>query len=105
MLGRYRDEHLASTEALLDAWFLVHALYAGSEVLNRAPLGVKLAAGQSLKDLQFAPFAAERLEGLRRGAAGARCSPPSRARCGASRCGRWRQHHAAQLDGLAGGRG
>ncbi|MDP2276509.1 MAG: hypothetical protein Q8K32_37570 [Archangium sp.] len=57
VLARYRDEHLASTESLLDAWFLVHALYGGSDVLQRAPLGVKLVAGKNLSELQFAPFA------------------------------------------------
>ena len=57
VLARFGDEHLATTEALLDAWFLVHALYGRSEVLERAPLGVKVAKGKALKELQFAPFA------------------------------------------------
>lgn len=42
VLARYRDEHLSTTEALLDAWFLVHALNGGSTLLQRAPLGVKV---------------------------------------------------------------
>ena len=57
VLGRFKDEHLATTESLMDAWFLVHALYGKSDVLNRAPLGIKVATGKSLKDLAFAPFA------------------------------------------------
>lgn len=58
-LARFRDEHLATIESVLDGWFLVHALYQRSEVLNRAPLGIKLAEGKSLKALQFAPFFGE----------------------------------------------
>ena len=57
VLAGFRDEHLSTTESLLDAWSLVHALYGCSDVLNRAPLGVKLAAGKTLKSLEFAPFA------------------------------------------------
>lgn len=56
VLERFDDLHLASVEALLDSWFLAHALYAGSGVLDRQPLGIKVASGQSLADLQFAPF-------------------------------------------------
>lgn len=57
VLARFKDEHLASPEALLDAWFLTHALYACSDVLDRAPLGIKVKEGKSLKDLTYAPFA------------------------------------------------
>jgi hypothetical protein len=56
VLGRFDDAHLATVEALLDSWFLAHALYGRSEILNRQPLGIKVAPGKSLADLQFAPF-------------------------------------------------
>lgn len=56
VLARFKDEHLASIEALLDSWFLVHALYGRSELLDRAPLGVKAAKGKTLAQLTFAPY-------------------------------------------------
>ncbi len=59
VLPRFRDEHLASVEALLDSWFLVHALYGRSPVLERKPLGVVVQRGQNLSALQFAPWAPE----------------------------------------------
>jgi hypothetical protein len=59
LLTRFRDEHLATVESILDGWFLTHALYGRSEVLDRAPLGIKLAKDKALKDLQFAPYAPE----------------------------------------------
>ena len=39
VLARFRDEHLSTAESVLDAWFLVHALYGRSEVLNRRAPG------------------------------------------------------------------
>ena len=99
VLARFRDEHLASTEALLDSWSLVHALYAGSDVLNRAPLGIKVAAGKALKDLQFAPFAPDAwkdcLDPLLTLALTAQARPVRRFAVWALET-----HHAAQLDGL-----
>jgi hypothetical protein len=56
VLARYRDEHLTTSEALLDAWFLVHALYGTSTVLDRQPLGIVVAKGQSMAALGFAPY-------------------------------------------------
>ncbi|MCG3195163.1 MAG: hypothetical protein DIJKHBIC_04433 [Thermoanaerobaculia bacterium] len=52
----YRDEHLASPEALLDSWSLVHLLYRDSRVLERRPRGVAVGKNASLKDLSFAPL-------------------------------------------------
>ncbi len=103
VLARYRDEHLATTESLLDAWFLMHALYGGSEVLLRAPLGVKVAEGKNLSALQFAPFAPDAWKEGHEAlldlvlTAGAR---PVR------RFAIWalETHHAAQLQGLPSGR-
>ncbi|MFT3707793.1 MAG: hypothetical protein QM817_09045 [Archangium sp.] len=56
VLPLFKDEHLATTEALLDGWFLIHALYAESDVLDRKPLGVVVAEGESLAKLEFAPY-------------------------------------------------
>ncbi|MFZ5444078.1 MAG: hypothetical protein ACOZQL_29015 [Myxococcota bacterium] len=56
VLAAFKDEHLASVEALLDSWFLVHALYGRSEVLDRKPLGVVAAKGRNLAQLAFAPY-------------------------------------------------
>ncbi|MDP1828704.1 MAG: hypothetical protein Q8L48_35900 [Archangium sp.] len=99
VLARFRDDHLASTEALLDAWFLVHALYAGTDVLDRAPLGIKVAAGKALKDLQFTPFAPDAwkdcLEVLLTLALTAQARPVRRFAVWALET-----HHAVQLDGL-----
>lgn len=99
VLGGYRDEHLASTEALLDAWFLVHALYGRSEVLNRAPLGVKLATGRTLKELQFAPFAPDAWKDCRDPLLELLLTAHSRP---VRRFAVWalETHHAAELDGL-----
>lgn len=55
VLPQFKDEHLATIEALLDGWFLLHAVYGTSPVLNRQPLGVTLARGQTLAQLDFAP--------------------------------------------------
>ena len=58
-LALYQDAHLDTPSQLLDAWGLMHALYWGSPVLDRAPKGIRIAAGQSLADLQPAPFCPE----------------------------------------------
>jgi alkylhydroperoxidase family enzyme len=62
-LALYRDEHLEKPEQLLDAWGLVHALYWGSPVLARDPLGVRLAPGAALADLEPAPIYPEAWRG------------------------------------------
>lgn len=59
VVWRFEDQHLASVEALLDSWFLVHVLYGRSEIIHRHPLGARVAAGKSMADLAFAPFAPE----------------------------------------------
>jgi hypothetical protein len=64
-LELYKDEHLAKSENLLDAWGLVHALYHGATVLNRAARGIVLKPGTSLLDLQPAPFRAPAWMGVR----------------------------------------
>lgn len=53
----YRDEHLADVGALLSSWTFLHVLYWGSPVLARKPLGIEVASGQSLQQLEYAPFA------------------------------------------------
>jgi hypothetical protein len=58
-LARYQDEDLATPTAILDAWGLMHALYWGSAVLDRAPKGIRLAEGRSLAELEPAPFCPE----------------------------------------------
>lgn len=63
VLGAFADEHLATAEALLDSWTLVHALYHGSDVLDRHPLGIRVAKGRALKELAFAPFCPDAWKG------------------------------------------
>ena len=58
-LALYQDAHLDTPSQILDAWGLMHALYWGSPVLNRAPKGIRVAAGQSLADLAPAPYCPE----------------------------------------------
>jgi hypothetical protein len=55
-LPLYRDEHLDTPEKLLDAWSLVHALYAWSHVIVRDSRGVRVAPGRSLGELAPAPY-------------------------------------------------
>jgi len=55
-LARYQDASLASGEALIDSWGLVHALYWGSDVLDRHPLGVRVKDGRTLAELKVAPI-------------------------------------------------
>lgn len=54
-LALFRDEHLTTTELVLDSWFLVHALYGRSAVLQRKPLGVVVAKDRTFSELKFAP--------------------------------------------------
>lgn len=54
-LPRYRDEALSTASRLLDAWGLMHALYARSPAIVRSPAGIRLADGKSLADLAPAP--------------------------------------------------
>ena len=58
-LARYQDADLATPTAILDAWGLMHALYWGSPVLDRAPKGIRIAEGRSLAELEPAPFCPE----------------------------------------------
>ncbi|MEP7123704.1 MAG: hypothetical protein ABJE95_22440, partial [Byssovorax sp.] len=58
-LARYQDVDLASPSQILDAWGLMHALYWGSPVIDRAPKGIRIAAGRSLAELEPAPFCPE----------------------------------------------
>ena len=55
-LRLYDDASLATGEALIDSWGLVHALYWGSEVLDRHPMGVKVKDGRTLAELKPAPI-------------------------------------------------
>jgi hypothetical protein len=55
-LALYEDRHLDAPERLLDAWGLLHVLYAWSPVLDRDPRGVRVAKGRSLADLEPAPY-------------------------------------------------
>lgn len=54
-LPRYTDESLSTAPRLLDAWGLMHALYARSPVIVRSPAGIRLAEGRSLGELAPAP--------------------------------------------------
>lgn len=55
-LARYADEHLSTTENLLDSWGLHHLLFGRSPLLTRTRRGTVLAAGASLETLQPAPL-------------------------------------------------
>jgi hypothetical protein len=52
----YREEDLDAPERLLDAWGLLHALYAWSPVLMRHPRGIRVAEGAQLAQLEPAPY-------------------------------------------------
>jgi hypothetical protein len=54
-LARYTDASLSTVARLLDAWSLMHVLYARSPVIVRAPTGIRLADGKRLGDLAPAP--------------------------------------------------
>lgn len=54
-LPRYTDAALSTASRLLDAWSLMHVLYARSPVIERSPSGIRLADGKSLADLVPAP--------------------------------------------------
>ncbi|HEX8106849.1 MAG TPA: hypothetical protein VF516_03930, partial [Kofleriaceae bacterium] len=54
-LPRYTDESLSTATRLLDAWGLMHALYARSPAIVRSPAGIRLADGKTLADLAPAP--------------------------------------------------
>jgi len=54
-LPRYTDEALSTAPRLLDAWGLMHALYARSAVIVRSPAGIRLAEGKRIADLAPAP--------------------------------------------------
>jgi len=55
-LSLYKDEHLATPTALIDAWSFVHLCYRGSDVLVRQPYGIRIAEGRSLAELKPAPL-------------------------------------------------
>lgn len=63
-LPLYTDEALASAARLLDAWGLVHALYAWSKVIVRAPNGIHLADKKSLGELVPAPHFPDAWKGV-----------------------------------------
>jgi hypothetical protein len=63
-LALYRDEALSSPAQLLDAWGLMHALYAWSEAIVRGSQGVVLRDGKSLADLLPAPHFPEAWRGV-----------------------------------------
>ncbi|AKU96858.1 hypothetical protein AKJ09_03522 [Labilithrix luteola] len=52
----YRDEHLDSSARLLDAWSLVHVLFAWSDVIVRDPRGIRVAEGRAVSELSPAPY-------------------------------------------------
>lgn len=54
-LPLYRDAQLSTVSKLLDAWGLLHVLYAWSDVLVRSPRGIRLADGRSLVGLYPRP--------------------------------------------------
>jgi predicted DNA-binding WGR domain protein len=54
-LPRYTDESLSAVSRLLDAWGLMHALYARSPVIVRSPGGIRLAEDKRIADLAPAP--------------------------------------------------
>lgn len=56
-LKLYPEEALQNVAQLMDAWGLLSALYFGSKVLARPPLGIEVAAGQALAALEPAPYA------------------------------------------------
>lgn len=55
-LPLYRDAHLDTPVRLLDAWALLHVLYAWSPVLDRNPRGIRVVEGSPLADLAPAPY-------------------------------------------------
>lgn len=65
LLALYRDEDFAQPERLLDAWSLVHVLWAWSPVLVRDPRGVRVAPGRTLAELAPAPYFPEAFRGVR----------------------------------------
>jgi hypothetical protein len=60
----YVDSKLAATERVLDAWGLIHALYGNSTVLDRRASGVRLKKGQTLAQLEPAPYYPTTWEGV-----------------------------------------
>src|SRR5205823_5641693 len=62
-LPLYRDANLDTPEKLLDAWSLLHALYAWSPVISRDSRGVRVAPGKSLGELAPAPYWPKAFEG------------------------------------------
>jgi hypothetical protein len=63
-LPLYQDAHLSTVSKLLDAWGLLHALYAWSPVIDRAPSGIRLAEGKSLSELVPAPHFPDAWKGV-----------------------------------------
>jgi hypothetical protein len=52
----YEDGRLDAPERLLDAWGLLHVLYAWSPVLERDPRGIRIAEGMQIAGLEPAPY-------------------------------------------------
>lgn len=55
-LPLYRDEHLDSSARLLDAWSLMHVLFAWSDAIVRDPRGVRVAEGHAVSELSPTPY-------------------------------------------------
>lgn len=59
ILAQYGDGQFDPPQKLLDAWGLVHALFWGSEALDRQFDGVRVTRGRSMAELAPAPYAEE----------------------------------------------
>jgi hypothetical protein len=58
-LKQYPETAVTTPAQLVDAWGLMHALYAESKVLNRTVKGIVVAEGQTLEKLEPAPYRAQ----------------------------------------------
>ena len=52
----YRDEDLATGEAILESWGLMHACYGQSEAITKTTVHIRLRSGCTMADLQPAPY-------------------------------------------------
>jgi hypothetical protein len=64
-LALYEDAHLDTPARLLDAWGLLHVLYAWSPVLERNPRGIRVAEGAQIAALEPAPYFPAAWRGVR----------------------------------------
>ncbi len=98
-LPLYRDAHLDTPVRLLDAWGLLHVLYAWSPVLERLPRGIRVTKGRSLAELAPAPYFKDAWLGGTDALLGMLAEARSRT------VRQWsiawlREHHGAALEGL-----